>query len=62
MKRTARFIGKDESAGLYKNEVYQIEIVDNRGKRDCANWRVFINDIGIPYDTINAINKNYELL
>ena len=62
MKRTARFIGKDGSAGLHKDEVYQIEIVYNRGKRDWADWRVFVNDIGIPYDTMNAIKKNWELL
>lgn len=63
MKQDARFIGKDGSCGLKRLSVYSIEIVDQRNDRHSRfNFRVFVNGIGIPYDTMNGIKKNWQLL
>ena len=62
MKTDARFIGKDGSCGLKRLRIYQIEIEDHRNDRhDWAEWRVFVNDKGIPYDTMEAIKKNWRI-
>lgn len=61
MKTDARFIGKDGSCGLQRMKIYRIEIEDHRNDRhDWANFRVFVNGIGIPYDTMNGIKKNWK--
>ena len=64
MKRTATFIGKDGSCGLVHGKMYTIQIIDNRGKlfgNDPFGFRVVVDDrIGIPYDTMNGIKKNWD--
>lgn len=63
MKKYARFIGEDGSCGLKKMHVYRIDIQDNRdNQHDHFNFRVFVNGVGIPYDTIEAIKKNWEVI
>ena len=64
MKRIATFIGKDGSCGLVHGKSYIIRIVDNRKKllgNDPFNFRVIVNDISIPYDTMNGIKSNWQL-
>ena len=61
MKKFARFKGKDGSCGLKKMHIYKIDIQDNRwNSHDHFNFRVFVNGLGIPYDSIEAIKKNWE--
>ena len=60
-KKYARFVGRDDSCGLRKMKVYCIEIAEHP-KKDWANYRVFVNGLGIPYDTKKAIEKNWKIL
>lgn len=63
MKKSARFIGKDGSCNLTHGKVYRIEIVDNTKVKNARfNFRVYVDGLGIPYDTMNAIKKNWEVL
>lgn len=63
MKQDARFIGKHGSCGLVKGQIYRIEIVDNRNNPHAQfNFRVYVDGIGIPYDTMTAIRKNWEFV
>ena len=60
MKTDARFIGKNGSCGLEHGKMYRIEIIDNReNKHSRFNYRVFVGGVGIPYDTMTAIKKNW---
>ena len=61
MKKQARFIGKDGSCGLKRMKIYNIEIVENEQKHR-FRYRVFVDNVGIPYDTMNAIKKNWEII
>ena len=61
MHKDARFIGKDGSCGLQSMKVYKIEIVEQKPSAR-FRFRVFVNGIGIPYDSMNAIKKNWKLL
>ena len=60
LHKDARFIGKDGSCGLERMKVYRIEIVENPSAR--FRFRVFVNGLGIPYDTMNAIKKNWQFI
>ena len=61
MRKDARFIGKDGSCNLKHGQIYRIEIVEN--KPDSRfRFRVFVDGLGIPYDTMNAIKKNWIFL
>ena len=63
MKTDARFIGTDGSCGLRKGQIYRIEIVDNSDNlKRKYRYRVWVNGIGIPYDTMNGIRKNWKIL
>jgi hypothetical protein len=42
-------------------KVYRIEIVEQKPSAR-FRFRVFVNGIGIPYDTMNAIKKNWAFL
>ena len=59
MHKSARFIGKDGSCGLQRMKIYRIEIVEQKPSSR-FRFRVFVNGIGIPYDTMNAIQKNWK--
>ena len=61
MHKDARFIGKDGSCDLQRMKVYRIEIIENKPSAR-FRFRVFVNGIGIPYDTMNAIKKNWTFL
>lgn len=61
MRKDARFIGKDGSCGLRKMKIYRIEIVENKPTAQ-FRFRVFVGNLGIPYDTMNAIKKNWQFL
>ena len=58
--RIAMFIGKDGSCGLKNGRTYCIEIWE-RKSYGWPNYRVYVNGIGIPYDTMNAIKKNWKI-
>lgn len=60
MKTDAQFIGKDGSCGLKRGQIYRIEIVEN--PQDRYRFRVWVNGRGIPYDTMNGIRKNWEII
>lgn len=63
MKHDARFIGKDGSCNLEHGKIYPIEIVDNRDNPHARfNFRVFVYGLGIPYDTMDGITKNWKIL
>ena len=53
----ARFIGKDGSCHLERLKIYKIEIIENPSSR--YRFRVFVNGLGIPYDTMKGIKKNW---
>ena len=59
-KKIARFIGADGSCGLKRMKIYRIEIVEDQ--KDKYRYRVYINNLGITYDTMAAINKNWDFL
>ena len=59
MHKDARFIGKDGSCGLQRMKIYRIDIVEQKPSSR-FRFRVFVNGIGIPYDTMNAIQKNWK--
>ena len=61
MKHYAMFIGKNGSCNLEHGKIYPIEIVDNRDNPHSRfNFRLFVDDFGIPYDTMQAIKKNWK--
>ena len=66
MRKYARFIGKDGSCGLEHGRVYKIDIRDNKSFFDpepTFRYHVFPdNRIGIPYDTMTAIKKNWKFI
>lgn len=59
MFRNARFIGTDGSCGLKNGEVYLIEIVETHAP---YRFYVIVNGLGIPYDTMAAIKKNWRFI
>ena len=66
VRKYARFIGKDGSCGLEHGRVYKIDIRDNKSFFDpepTFRYHVFPdNRIGIPYDTMTAIKKNWKFI
>ena len=59
--KDAIFIGKDGSCNLKHGQNYRIEIVENKSvSRFRFRFYVFIHGIGIPYDTMAAIKKNWQ--
>lgn len=59
VKIEAEFIGKDGSCGLHTGQRYPIEIRQHEAG-DFANYRVYVFSLGIPYDTMEAIKKNWK--
>ena len=59
IKTFARFIGRDGSCGLARMQIYRIEIIDN-GPDAEHRYRLFVNGLGIPYDTMTGIRKNWK--
>ena len=57
MYRLAEFIGTDGSCGLKHGQSYLIKI-SNRPRRYYGHVK---GQLGIPYDTINAIKNNWKL-
>jgi hypothetical protein len=58
MRTDARFIGKDGSCDLKRMNVYRIEIIENK-PTSRYRFTVFVNGLGIPYDTMKGIKKNW---
>ena len=67
LHKDAKFIGKNGSCGLINGKIYRIDISDNRtifNPNPKHRYTVFPDGIsfGIPYDTMNAIKKNWKFL
>ncbi len=60
MRKMVRFKGTDCSCGLRTGQYYMIEIIE---KEPTARhrFRVLVNGMRIPYDTMNAIRKNWAI-
>lgn len=56
----ARFIGRDGSCGFKKGMAYDLWMFQDNGKFiiSLRNWKA----MAIPYDTMNAIKKNWEAI
>ena len=57
---TARFMGQDGSMGFKHGMVYSLWMFHDHGKFFISrrNWKA----TAIPYDTMNAIKKNWEVV
>lgn len=58
MHVTARFIGHDGSCGLKHMQSYRIEIIETPKAR--YRFRLYVNNLGIPYDSMEAIKANWK--
>ena len=56
----AKFIGRDGSMGFRNGSVYKLWIFYHYGKFLIS--RRDMNATAIPYDTMNAIKKNWEVV
>lgn len=56
----AKFLGKDGSCGFRNGQVYLLWIVQDRGKIYIS--RRSMDAMAIPYDTMSAVKKNWELI
>ena len=56
----ARFVGCDGSCGLRTGEVYELWMFNDFGKFIISrrNWEAK----AIPYDTMSAVKKNWEVV